>query len=77
MLRHRADAPEAARVLVGDEPVGAAGAPLGQDAHEVLESAGDEVVDDPEADARAERLELGDRARAFEAVGAPSKSSRT
>ena len=46
MLGHRADAPEAARVLVGDEPIGARGAALGQDAPQVLEPAGDEVVHD-------------------------------
>ena len=67
MLDDRADAPKTARVFVGDEPVGSRGAAFGQHALKVLEAAGDEVVHDANADPRAQRLELGHRARAFEA----------
>ena len=67
MLGHRADAPEAARVFMGDEPVGSRGAAFGQHALKVLEAAGDEVVHDADADARTQRLELRDRAGALEA----------
>ena len=67
MVRDRADPTEAARVFVGDEPVGPGRAPFGQHADQILEPAGDEVVDDPDPDPGAQRLELGHRARAFEA----------
>src|SRR5271166_2027606 len=40
MLGDRADAAQPPRVLVGDEPVGAGGAAVGQNADEVLEAAG-------------------------------------
>ena len=46
MLGERADTAQAARILVGDEPIGAHGAPLGQHGHEIVEAAGDEVVHD-------------------------------
>lgn len=67
MIGDRADATQAARVLVRDQPIGAGCAPLGQHADEILEAAGDEVVDDANADAGAHGLELRHCARAFEA----------
>ena len=76
MLGDGADAAETARVLVGDERIGPCRA-RSEDACQILEPAGDEVVHDADADARAHRFELGHRVGAFEALGAPPKSSRT
>src|SRR5579871_2691359 len=66
IFRDRPDAPEAACVLVRDEPIGPGRPSLGQDADEVAEAPGDEVMHDAEAHARAQRFELGDGARTFE-----------
>jgi hypothetical protein len=70
MFGDGADAPEAARVLVGDEPIAPLRAPFGQHGHEVLEAARDEVVDNAEADPGAQRLELGDCASSLSGLAA-------
>jgi hypothetical protein len=46
MLGDRADTPQASRVFVRHQPIGPRGAALGQDADQVLEAAGDEIVHD-------------------------------
>src|SRR5580693_4382520 len=67
MLDDRADAAKTACVFMSDEPVSARRPALGQDAPQVFEPSGDEVVHDAQADARANGLELRDCVRAFEA----------
>ena len=49
----RADAAEAARVLMRHDPVGARRAPLRQHAHEIRKTPRDEIMHDAEADAGA------------------------
>ena len=46
MLGDRADAAQTARVFMRDQPIGARRPTLGQDADEILEPAGDEIVHD-------------------------------
>ena len=73
MVGQRADAAEAPHILVGDQPVGAGRAPLGQHADEVLEPAGDEVVNDAYKTTPARKASSWVTALALsKIVGAPS-----
>ena len=53
MVVHGADAPEAARILVRHDPVGARRAPLRQNADEIFEAPSDIVVHDAQPHAGA------------------------
>ena len=65
----RADAADAARVLVLDHPIGAIGTAPGQHADQFGMALSDEVVNGPYPDPGAHGLELADCAGALEARG--------